>query len=962
MSDNERERRLEEVYSAALQQDASRRPEFLRQACGGDTTLREEIESLLSDERKLGEFLEGPALEAANFSIACGEERSLVGQTLGPYDVSSLLGAGGMGEVYLARDTRLGRLVALKVLHPDVAADPERRRRLLLEAQAASALNDPHIVALYDLGSADGIDFLVMEYVPGKTLDKLIARGGLQIQQMLEYAVAVAEALATAHKAGVVHRDMKPGNIMITEEGAVKVLDFGLAKLTEASEAGAPSGPGSLVSMAGIILGTAAYMSPEQAQAQLVDARSDIFSFGVVLYEMLAGQRPFQGSDRMSTLAAVVRQEPKLLTELNAATPSELERVVLRCLRKDPNERFQNMADVRVALEGLQVAKAATRRFQIGIAAAILLALLSGLAAYQWTRRHLEPGAVRSLTERRLTANTPENCVRVSAVSPNGKYVAYDDQIGLFVRPIDSGEARPVRIPAGLLAWSATLHWFPNGAQLLADGPPNDPALWVIPTSGEVPPEIVYPRGQDPAISPDGRSIAFIDPSRQVLLVGGISRESPRKLAVRDKSGSLYHPAWSPDGQWIAYWNVEGWPQNVTIEVRSARGGPAKTLVPGSNLPTTTWLYSGSMIWSPDWRLVFALNEASDGIAMDVDNDGIWALRVEPTLCEASGKPERLVPRVGGFLRNLTITADGKRLAYVKGHSEFDVYVGDLERGGGRLTVPHRLTFDTRSSFFQGWTLDSQAILYESLRNGKREIFSHALTWTGTVPEVLVKSSESVCCPVLTPDGLWLLYWESVTSGRPVRRLMRRPAAGGLSEKVLDIAETPDADWVRFNCPEKPGYPCELSQREGQDLVFYSFDPVRGKGDRLGRFDTKGNGNFNWNPSLDGSRLGVVVRGEPRVAVLTLSDRAWHEIPVPMKWGTLDAIGTAADGTAFTVTTWNPDASDLLQVSAAGKVDLLLHKGWTEPALQRLLASPDGKHLAFKTYFQDTNVWMIENF
>jgi len=202
MPDSERERRLEEIYSAALKQDESERRKFLPEACGDDTALRQEIESLLGDERKLGDFLEKPALEATAFSMASGQERSLVGHMLGPYDVLSLLGANGMGEVYSARDTRLGRLVALKTLYPDMAADPERQRRLLLEAKAASALNDPHIVALYDMGSADGTDFLVMEYVPGETLDKVIARGGLEVQQALAYATAIADALARAHKAG----------------------------------------------------------------------------------------------------------------------------------------------------------------------------------------------------------------------------------------------------------------------------------------------------------------------------------------------------------------------------------------------------------------------------------------------------------------------------------------------------------------------------------------------------------------------------------------------------------------------------------------------------------------------------------------------------------------------------------------------------------------------------------------
>jgi len=353
MPDSERERRLEEIHSAALKRDASERDEFLREACGGDAELRGAVESLLRYEPRLDGFLETPALETVTQGATADGEPSLVGRTLGPYAVLSLLGAGGMGEVYSARDTRLRRLVALKTLQPDLAADPERKRRLLLEAQAASALNDPHIVAIYDVGSADGIDFLVMEYVPGETLDKRIARGGLEIQHTLADALAIGDALVTAHKAGIIHRDLKPGNIMITAEGAVKVLDFGLAKLTEAPQAPAPEGAASPVSITGLILGTAAYMSPEQARGQAVDARSDIFSFGVVLYEMLTGHRPFQGADRMLTLAAIVQQAPRRLTHINPAVPAKLEQIVNRALEKDRGLRYQSAAEMLADLRAV---------------------------------------------------------------------------------------------------------------------------------------------------------------------------------------------------------------------------------------------------------------------------------------------------------------------------------------------------------------------------------------------------------------------------------------------------------------------------------------------------------------------------------------------------------------------------------------------------------------------------------
>jgi serine/threonine protein kinase len=260
-----------------------------------------------------------------------------------------------MGEVYQAQDTRLGRLVALKILPPGVAANPELRRRFLQEAKAASALNHPHIVTLYDVGRENGVDFLVMEYVPGNTLDKLIPRGGLALTTALRYAIEIADAFAKAHAAGIVHRDLKPGNVMVTDDSAVKVLDFGIAKLTKTLESGAPATTAATTTATeGLILGTAAYMSPEQVEGKKVDGRSDIFSFGALLYEMVTGRRAFQGDSKVSTLAAVLREEPKPASQVVEGLPREMERIIARCLRKSPERRFQTMADLKVAIEELK--------------------------------------------------------------------------------------------------------------------------------------------------------------------------------------------------------------------------------------------------------------------------------------------------------------------------------------------------------------------------------------------------------------------------------------------------------------------------------------------------------------------------------------------------------------------------------------------------------------------------------
>jgi serine/threonine-protein kinase len=271
----------------------------------------------------------------------------MIGQTIAHYQVVEKLGEGGMGVVYKARDTHLDRFVAIKLLPPEKVADPERKRRFVQEAKAASALNHPNIITIYDIAAEGGREFIAMEYVSGKTLAQMVAGQPLPASEAVKYAVQAADALAAAHAAGIVHRDLKPANIMVTEEGWVKVLDFGLAKLTEAG------GPESTVTLTaeGAIVGTVAYMSPEQAEGKRLDARTDIFSFGAVLYEMVSGRRAFGGETAVSALAAVLRGEPPPLRE----APTELASIVHRCLRKDPRERYQGARELKAALEELRL-------------------------------------------------------------------------------------------------------------------------------------------------------------------------------------------------------------------------------------------------------------------------------------------------------------------------------------------------------------------------------------------------------------------------------------------------------------------------------------------------------------------------------------------------------------------------------------------------------------------------------
>lgn len=345
----------------------------------------------------------------------------MVGRSINQYQFTEKLGAGGMGEIYKAHDTRLNRIVAIKVLPASRSGDPERRQRFLQEAQAASGLNHPSIITIHDVLSEGDTEFMVMEYVAGKTLNDVIPKGGLRVPQALKYALQMADALNAAHSAGIVHRDLKPANVMVTEGGLVKVLDFGLAKLTDRTPASFDDKTQTIAHAApltveGSILGTVSYMSPEQAQGRKVDTRSDIFSFGAVLYEMLTGRRAFEGDSSLSTLSAILRDDVKPMAEVAPDVPSPLETLLQRCLRKDPDERWQSMREVQIALSTLKrdsdsgslyttrvasappaikpvVAEkqASGKTALIGVIAAVVV--LGGGAALFFARKHAAPPA-----------------------------------------------------------------------------------------------------------------------------------------------------------------------------------------------------------------------------------------------------------------------------------------------------------------------------------------------------------------------------------------------------------------------------------------------------------------------------------------------------------------------------------------------------------------------------------------
>jgi non-specific serine/threonine protein kinase len=346
---------VKRIHQAALDHDGDRRAAFLDRACAGDAALRRDVESLLAYDDRAKSFLELPAMDVAANSMPIASDTGLLGRTLGHYQVRSLLGAGGMGEVYLAHDPRLDRAVALKILPPDLALDADRMQRFSLEARAASALNHPNVATIHDVGDSDGLRFIVMEFVEGETLADAIRSGPLAAPDVVDIGVQVADALEAAHAKGITHRDIKPANVMRTRRGQVKVLDFGVAKTrrTESLATSDVSSTGTHTAV-GRVVGSLPYMSPEQVLGREVDHRSDLFSLGVSLYEMATGRLPFAGATATETMDRILHARPEPMTRINADVPSELERLVDTCLEKDVERRHQSARELLIALRDLR--------------------------------------------------------------------------------------------------------------------------------------------------------------------------------------------------------------------------------------------------------------------------------------------------------------------------------------------------------------------------------------------------------------------------------------------------------------------------------------------------------------------------------------------------------------------------------------------------------------------------------
>jgi len=932
VADAGRWERVKDLFQAALERPTEKRAAFLEEACA-DTELRSEVLSLLEAHDHADGFME----------VQPPPPVTAVGRRLGPYDLLSRIGRGGMGDVYKARDTRLGREVAVKVLPADLAGNPDRRQRFEHEARAASALNHPNIVAVYDVGFDDLGAFIVTELLEGQSLAERMGEGALGTRKALECGVQVARGLEAAHSRGIVHRDLKPANLFLTTQGQIKILDFGIAKLTSpfVDMGGAPGG-GAPETKPGLVLGTVGYMSPEQVRGQRVDPRSDQFSLGCVLYEMLGGKPPFTRPSTAQTLAAVLEAEPPPLAEIAVRLPRPVAWVVERCLAKDPHDRYAATGDLardlELALARLQemsqpISAARTRRRWPTMAALVVgAAAIAGLAAAAGYFARREPSGVPRI--RYLTYSGNDSS---PAASPDGATIAFsslrDGRRRIWLKQLASGSEAP--LTSGQDDFP---RFSPDGAQLLfARSEGAHMSLYRVPTVGGEPRRLMGDALYGD-FSPDGARIVFV---RQLADGAGITSvvataqadgTAARELLRFDASalpgGAFIEPRWSPDGRRIAVTQSTlqlGEP--TVIGIVDAQTGAIERVPP----PGGAGVWRGSLAWVAADTIACAQPESvvgqqtgtSSSVALlelasrrartllfvpvnvtglDVLGPGRLVLEsrfhrqsLREVALDGTAGGERWLTRGNGVDRQPAYHRDGEWIAFSSNRTgNLDIWSVSTRSGAVRRLIDHP-AHDSDPGF-----MPDGRLLWSSNRSGRFEVWIAEPDGSGA--RQVSQDGVDAENPVATPDGEWIVYASANPSTRGLMKV--RPNGGDttvvLAGNLIEPEVSPDGKHVAFVADAGTQRPSlrVVALADGAPVLDVALPPWNeGGGIDQGR--------CRWLP--DGRGLVYVVRDRDGYAIYSRLLPAFDAAGVSRRVASLspdldaESLGVSPDGARLTV-------------------------------------------------------------
>ena len=998
----ERWQKAKEIFHAALACAPGERSVFLDRACGADRALRKEVESLVAAHEKDGSFIDSPAYEAASDLLTNDRAELKPGQTIGSYEIVSFISRGGMGEVYLAQDQRLPRRVALKLLPSSWTRDASRLNRFEQEARAASALNHPNIITIYEIREANSNLMIVTEFVEGETLRERILTEKPELSEALGVAIQIADALSAAHRAGIIHRDIKPDNIMVRPDGYVKVLDFGLAKLTAPALAVSNQAPTRQVKTgSGIIMGTIGYMSPEQARGHTVDARSDIFNLGAVLYEMVSGQRPFDGDTPSDILAAILKTEPPLLSHFTPEAPAELVRIVAKALRKDREQRYQVIEDMLLDLKSLKeqtefqarldqseapgksneaarshpknpsAEKTSTstheiktgvstirhslsaeiKRHKRGAMLAVMtlsVAMIVGVfGLYQfWDRgRSALPASEKPqvLRTTQLTFSTALD--QFPSLSPDGNSIAYcSDQNGsfeIYVKQLTPG-GRDIQLTADGQQ-NLEPAWSPDG-QHIAYFSKNRGGIWVVPTMGGSPKQLVE-FGSRPAWSRDGLSIAF-------------------QSAAPNGLGGHGQNAMPPSTIWIIP-SQGGVPKQITQAGNPSGGHGAPSWSPdGKRIVFDASDFASNSLWSVsigDGDLKEITTEGSDGIYSPDGNvfflsrflstrRGLSQAHVSPT-GESLGEPFQLAGGDGTLIFHPTITADGKKIAYAVLKISSNLWSISVARGSGEKPAAELFTRDT----------SMRHNLARFSRDGKRIAFNR---WrVGTSGDIWIAEADGKNLTQLTSNPATDAQPNWFPKGDQIAFLSDRnndhlalwsiTLATGREEPLLDLGAgvefavlSPDGKQVAFN-----------SKKSGTINVWTT--PISGGEQKQLTYDNELMGFPCWSP--DGKWLAFEIKRGDDQNIAIIPSGGGTPTQITFEKGLNWAYSWSPDGDKIAFAGFRDGVWNIYSVAVSTKEQKQLTHYSKLNAFARYPAwSPSGNQIVYEYAETIGNIWLIE--